>query len=269
MFLRVPEFSCSSEAELRQHAEDFTTRMGFASFGFVAELRPTESSSADPLLFVGNAVPEWEAAIRASLASGRPHNLVRHATLQLPPVGWSGTGKLSGHTIVDALALDHVRYMRDWPVHAGTLCTVFAPELSWGAMAFFSTRAMTVAELDRVLPDCSLYALNFCFWYLQLVHRCQQTRRTLLSRRETQCLGQAAQGHTSAEIGASLSISARTVEGYIASACAKLNCRGRQAAISRAYELNLLSAWSELRSGFERQRDDASREQAPGDNLPP
>lgn len=243
--------------------------MGFASYGLVAELRPTESANTDPLLFVGNAVPEWEAAIRTSLVSGRPHNLVRHATLQLPPVGWSGTGQLSGHTIVDELALDHVRRMRDWPVHAGALCTVFAPEFSWGAMAFFSTRAMSVAELNRVLPYCSLYALNFCFWYLQIVHRRQQARRALLSRRETQCLGQVAQGRTSAEIGVSLSISARTVEGYIASACAKLNCRGRQAAIARAHELNLLSAWSELRSGFERQRDEASRAQAPGENLPP
>lgn len=265
----MPEFQCSSEEDLRRHAETFAASLGFATYGFVAELRPTDSSNADPLLFVGNAAPAWEASIRESLASGLPHNLVRHATLQLPPVGWNGTGELSGHTIIDELALEHVRSMREWPVHAGTLCTVFAPELSWGAMAFFSARAMTVAELDRVLPACSLYALNFCFWYLQSVHRRQQARRTLLSRRETQCLGQAALGHTSAEIGTGLGISARTVEGYIASACAKLNCRGRQAAIARAHELNLLSAWSELRSGFERQRDDASRERTPALNLSP
>lgn len=240
--MQVPEFRCASLDELRHHADQFTLELGFESYGLVVELRATEAPSSDRLQFLTNTDPAWQASIANALLLGEAHNLVRHATLQLPPVGWSASGDLAGHTIVDDLALEHVRRMREWPVRAGVLCPVSAPELAWGAMVFFSPKLLTFAELDRALPLCSLYALNFSFWYMQIAHRRLQDRRSILSQRETECLSHAALGRTSSEIGNLLRISARTVEGYIATACTKLDSRGRQAAISRACELNLLGA---------------------------
>lgn len=247
--------------------------MGFSSFGFAAELNQPEIISGDRLRFISNAPIAWQESIQRAARLGEPHSLMRHAILQMPPVGWSadgkGNGHANGHAIVDDLSVNHVRGMASWPVLSGVVCPVSAPELEWGAMVFLSDGEKTPDELDGALPICSLYALNFCFWYMQIAQRRTPGRRALLSQREAECLSGAAQGLTSAEIGTLLAISARTVEGYISTACSKLNARGRQAAISRAYELNLLGGRNALRTEFERQRDEASRMPMPSFLSPP
>jgi DNA-binding CsgD family transcriptional regulator len=91
----------------------------------------------------------------------------------------------------------------------------------------------------------------------------------LLSPREVSCLQHAADGQTSARIAEVLGISARTVDGYISAACAKLNARGRQAAITKATNLQLIGHRNSLQKTFVRQRDQASLVQAPGKNTPP
>lgn len=63
----------------------------------------------------------------------------------------------------------------------------------------------------------------------------------LLTAREHECLLWAAQGKTSWEIGRILGITERTVNFHIANACAKLDVRTRQAAITAALEWGLIS----------------------------
>jgi DNA-binding CsgD family transcriptional regulator len=54
------------------------------------------------------------------------------------------------------------------------------------------------------------------------------------------CLRLAAQGLTTAQIGASLGISGRTVEEYFEDAYRRLGVRGRTQAVARAVQLNLI-----------------------------
>ena len=263
---RVPEFRCKSKAELARHIELFAQGLGFERYGFVIEVR-TPDRRQPRLHFVSN-MPAWETSVREAVEAGAPHNLIRHASLQLPPCAWSVNGHVAGHTIVDDMAWSHVRKVQAWNVRSGVLCPVSAPEVEWGALVMFAADELEYGELESVLPTASLYAMNFVFWYLQLEVRPRRERRDLLTAREAEVLNYAAQGKTSIEIGVILGISPRTVEGYITSACAKLDARGRQAAITRATELDLIGGRHALKQEFERQRDLASREQSPPENPP-
>lgn len=267
--LVVPEFNCKSLAELRSHLQVFASLAGFETFGFGTEVRGADAMGVDRLHFIYNAPADWRDSIERAVLSGEAHNMVRHSSLMLPPVGWSAQGHLAGHTIVDDLALDHVRRMSTWSVRSGVLCPAAAPELVWAGLAFFSSTARSYTELDRVLPACALYASNFCFWFLQLAIRGPRDKQSLLSNRERDCLQHAASGKTSLEIGIILSISPRTVEGYISNACAKLNARGRQAAISKATEMQLIGGRNSLKDVFERQRDEASTAQVAKEHEAP
>lgn len=61
-----------------------------------------------------------------------------------------------------------------------------------------------------------------------------------LTEREAECLRWAAQGKTSWEIGHILGLSERTANFHIRNACAKMNVRGRQAAIAQALRAGYL-----------------------------
>lgn len=63
----------------------------------------------------------------------------------------------------------------------------------------------------------------------------------LLAPRQVECLRWVQAGKSSGDIGAILGISSRTVDDYIADACARLGVRTRVQAISRAIALGLLS----------------------------
>ena len=61
-----------------------------------------------------------------------------------------------------------------------------------------------------------------------------------LSTRELTCLGWAAVGKTSWEIGVILGLTERTINFHINNACIKLQVHGRQAAITAAFQAGLL-----------------------------
>lgn len=254
----IPEFRCSTLDELRGHIEHFSRTLELPYYGFAAEMRIGAAGGWPDLRLLTNAPPAWSESIETAVSEGTPHNLVRHASLHLPALGWSAGGHLVGHTIIDDLTRNDVRAMGGWGMRSGMLCPVSAPEIEWGALAFFSHQPMGYEELQQLLPRCCLYASHFAFWYLQLAYRRTVGRRPQLTRRETECLNWAGKGKTSSEIGAILGISDRTVEGYIASACEKLNARGRQAAITKAMDLQLIGGRNALLAEFERQRDEAS-----------
>lgn len=269
MDLIVPDFHCNTLEELREHLIKFSADMGFDSFGFALELRGSASLDLPRLHFIYTAPTGWRDTIENAVLAGEPHNMVRHSSLLLPPVGWSAQGHLAGHTIVDDLAREHVRRMSAWNIRSGILSPVSAPEIEWGGLALFSSEPRSYADLDRVMPVCTLYAINFCFWYLQIAVRRDRGKRSMLTNREKDCLQYAANGKTSGEIGIILGISARTVEGYINTACAKLNTRGRQAAISKATELQLIGGRNSIKAEFERQRDEASSDQVSKEHPAP
>lgn len=266
--MSVPEFHCKSKADLAVHIESFTKSLGFHSFGFVAELKARDPDGVPVLHFMTNAAPAWRSSIEAAVKSGEPHNTIRHSTLMLPPLGWSSRGHIVGHSIIDGMARNHVKNMGTWGIGSGLLCPVAAPELEWGSIGFFAEPMLTYEELSEVLPIASLYSSNFIFWFLQVVIRGKRDRGPQLTKRETECLAMAALGKTSIEIGAMLGISDRTVEGYIVSSCDKLNARGRQAAIAKASQLQLIGGRNSLTAEFERQRDEASKDQTPAEQAP-
>lgn len=61
-----------------------------------------------------------------------------------------------------------------------------------------------------------------------------------LSTRELTCLGWAAVGKTSWEIGVILGLTERTINFHINNACTKFQVHGRQAAITAALQAGLL-----------------------------
>jgi len=63
-----------------------------------------------------------------------------------------------------------------------------------------------------------------------------------LSKRQRECLQGIAEGLTSAEIAASLGLSARTVDHYVGDACGKLKVRSRAHAVAEAIR------WGEITS---------------------
>jgi DNA-binding CsgD family transcriptional regulator len=65
-----------------------------------------------------------------------------------------------------------------------------------------------------------------------------------LSPRQLECLKQIAAGETSARIAASLGISHRTVDHYVAVACAKLGVRTRAQAVARVMALEIIDPHS-------------------------
>ena len=66
-------------------------------------------------------------------------------------------------------------------------------------------------------------------------------RRPRLSRREIECLDWASQGKSSSAIGTILSVSPRTVDSYLASACGRLHVRTRIEAVAIAVALGLIN----------------------------
>lgn len=256
----IPEFNCATLDELRVHIERFSREIGFTQYGYIAQLRAPRAGSDDDVHAFTNIAPAWSDEVRAAVHGGRLHNLVRHASLPLPAFGWSTKGHLAGHIILDELARSQVRVQAERGVEAGVVCPIAAPEVKWGALVFHSPHPMNYRALQQVLPSCALYAGHFSFWYLQLACRNLATRgRPKLTRRESQCLDWAAQGKTSAEIGSILGIGDRTVETYIGSACGKLDARGRQAAITKARDLQLIGGPRSLLDEFARQRDEATQ----------
>jgi DNA-binding CsgD family transcriptional regulator len=265
----VPEFECDDLGALRPHVEDFVRGMGLDLYGLAARMRAPGPDSGKALHLLSNAGTHWEQALEEVSEQGLPHNSVRHAVLHLPPVAWSVAGHIVGHTVLDEFALEQIRRVRQWGLRAGMLIPVYAPELEWGFMAFYSRSDLDYATLRRLLPACSLYASNFAFWYLQLTVRRQERRRNVLTGREADSLRHAALGLTSAEIGEQLGIGARTVESYIATACAKLKARGRREAILIASDLQLISGRNALTEEFERQRDEFGSRPLPRKVAPP
>jgi DNA-binding CsgD family transcriptional regulator len=55
-----------------------------------------------------------------------------------------------------------------------------------------------------------------------------------LTPRQLECLSRIAQGETSAEIGAALGLSKRTVDHYVLHACTRLGVRNRTQAVAKA-----------------------------------
>ncbi len=62
-----------------------------------------------------------------------------------------------------------------------------------------------------------------------------------LSAREVECLCWAGRGKSSTDIGVILGLSGRTVDSYLAKACAKLGVRTRIEAVALAVERGLLA----------------------------
>ncbi len=65
-----------------------------------------------------------------------------------------------------------------------------------------------------------------------------------LSPRQLECLKRIAAGETSARIAASLGLSHRTVDHYVALACAKLGVRTRAQAVARVIALEMIESRS-------------------------
>jgi LuxR family quorum sensing-dependent transcriptional regulator len=65
--------------------------------------------------------------------------------------------------------------------------------------------------------------------------------KSTLSRREIECLSWTAHGKTAWEISCILSLSQRTVEHYLESACRKLSCVGRTHAVAEALRQRLIA----------------------------
>ncbi len=63
----------------------------------------------------------------------------------------------------------------------------------------------------------------------------------ILSPRQIECLKLVSNGNTSAEIADILDISPRTVDQYIADACARLGARNRTQAVAKAINLGLIA----------------------------
>ena len=63
-----------------------------------------------------------------------------------------------------------------------------------------------------------------------------------LSPRETQCLQWACRGKSSADIGAILGLSPRTVDSYLEKVCAKLGVRTRVEAVASAVRCGIIEA---------------------------
>ena len=80
-----------------------------------------------------------------------------------------------------------------------------------------------------------------------------------LTGRELECLHWASLGKTSWEIGIILGIGERTVNFHIQNASRKLQVRGRQAAITVAYQTGLLTAASFASAPWRANPETASR----------
>jgi LuxR family quorum sensing-dependent transcriptional regulator len=61
-----------------------------------------------------------------------------------------------------------------------------------------------------------------------------------LTPRQLECLTRIAAGQTSAEIGAALGLSTRTVDHYVTHACARLGVRNRAQAVAKAIRTRLI-----------------------------
>ncbi|MCI1710860.1 MAG: autoinducer binding domain-containing protein [Chiayiivirga sp.] len=148
----IPEFRCTTVEDLYLHAEQFAHELGFPHFGFVAEMRENLPGGGPDLRLLTNNPPAWAHSLQRAVSESMPHHLVRHASLHLPAVGWSVLGHLVGHIIIDDLTRQHVRDIGSWGLQAGALCPVAAPEIEWGALAFFSPHPMNYEQLHDVVP---------------------------------------------------------------------------------------------------------------------
>lgn len=96
-------------------------------------------------------------------------------------------------------------------------------------------------DLQRLTAGSLTGAFEFARAAALASPRAAGSAAPLLAPRQVECLRWVQAGKSSGDIGAILGISPRTVDDYIAEACARLGVRTRVQAISRAIALGLLS----------------------------
>lgn len=105
------------------------------------------------------------------------------------------------------------------------------------AMSFYGDRsALTFTELGELC----LFALNAYDTYSQIANK-TGTETNGITTRELEVLHWAANGKTSTEIAAILSLSDHTVNTYMNSAMRKLDCVNRTQLVAKALRLHLIS----------------------------
>ncbi|WP_225444711.1 helix-turn-helix transcriptional regulator [Pseudomarimonas arenosa] len=156
------------------------------------------------LRFFGDLPSGWRHDLRDAVEENAPHPYIALAREHRPPL-------LSGGVLVVSL---------------------WTPRLLWGFLEVHAKPDILLTQKAEI----ALWAWETLHTYLDG----EAADTGLLTPRERQCLSLAATGMTSTEIGQRLAISPRTIEGYLASACAKLHVKSRQAAVARALAHGLI-----------------------------
>ena len=172
------------------------------SFGLAMQLKG-RTDGEPRLRFYGDMPSRWRHDIRDAVEQNATHQAITWAREYRPPL-------LSGNTLVVSL---------------------WTPQLRWGFLEVHAESDI----LRTKKAEIALWA-----WETLHAHLDGEADTGLLAPRERQCLSLAATGLTSAAIGERLGISPRTIEGYLASACAKLQVKSRQAAVARALAHGLI-----------------------------
>lgn len=132
----------------------------------------------------------------------------------------------------------------DIGVRSGVTAPVFGTNndsFDYALISFSRERALTTLEAQCLEPWVQLFATYFqsaasSIW----LRKTERAALVVLSQREKDCLRWAAEGKSSREIAATLSVSVGTVEFHLSNAAVKLGTRGRAYAIAKAIRSGLI-----------------------------
>lgn len=222
--------------------QSVTKSFGFDTFtyGMSTSLRPDHESR----MYVFTTAPmEWVARYdQLAYIEVDPRVLLLwDSTL---PLVWDQRTVRGGGPKSDAFLDDALRYGI-----ASGVCMPLGDELGTHVMVALNSSIGEIDEprrlaITRNLGDIVLLAHYFHELFVKgVVRRGAQSRFTgrPLSDRERECLGLAARGMTSEDIGFKLGIGARTVQFHFDSIRSKLAAATRQEAVARAIKEGLIS----------------------------
>lgn len=231
-------FEAAANAETAQSTEELNALAGAAfeamGFSFISAVRMTRtaSSAAIEVLFGVNQEPwvehyreqkyaRWDAVLPLLMKENEPFFWSEVPTL--------GAVTPNGRQIFNEAA--------EFGLHDGLVTPIRRPD---GAVEF------TVMSGDRIDPRdtklrlaASLLAQRYMLNGRRLLGAASAT--VTLSERQREVLLWVREGKSSTDIGDILTLSARTVDAYIAAACKKLGVRTRHQAAAEAAALGLFA----------------------------
>ena len=220
----------------------YAAASGFNNFGFALKqnLSNSGTSGFQSLL---DFPAEWAMRYRglSSMPTTSSDPVIRHVRTALSPTAWSCKGQVTFTApAIARSARGLLGAAGEHGLRAGLTIPLSAPGVAWSFLVLTTHDTSSANDLLPELPCSYLFAQSVMIAMHRLMPGAHATE-VVLSCGERDAMRWSAIGKTSWEVSVILGISEHTVNFRLQSAARKLGVRGRNAAITKALSLGLIT----------------------------